>query len=493
MLEKADLKVKCSKEEYENIEEGLLERIGCLQRRLREKGIPVIILFDGWHASLRGRVISSVLAGLDPRGFRVRSAAKKNACTEGLPYLTRFWTELPAQGSIAIYNNSWYYGLFEDKADSAKKSEGAELKVHAEDVNVFEKQLADGGYLLIKIFLHISQERQEKNLEKLEKTYGKDWHKIDGNHVKEKEYELRYEIYDETIEATDKRKAKWHVIPAEDLQVAQREAFGVICREIETALKDERTDENHRLQEDAKKVPDVLSGFDLSLNVSKDEYKEELKEYQKKLQKLQFQLAKKDIAAIIAFEGWDASGKGGAIRRLTSLLDPVGYRVVPIGKPTETELQHHYLWRFWQAMPFPGEITIFDRTWYGRVLVERVESLVKEQEWRRAYREINETEELWRREGIVLIKFWLQIDKEQQMARFRDRENTPSKTWKITEEDWRNRSRWEEYEKAVNEMLFRTSTDVAPWVVVEANDKYHARLKVLKTVADEFERALAKP
>jgi polyphosphate kinase 2 (PPK2 family) len=153
MLEKADLKVKCSKEEYENIEEGLLERIGCLQRRLREKGIPVIILFDGWHASLRGRVISSVLAGLDPRGFRVRSAAKKNACTEGLPYMTRFWTELPAQGSIAIYNNSWYYGLFEDKADSAKKSEGAELKVHAEDVNVFEKQLADGGYLLIKIFL----------------------------------------------------------------------------------------------------------------------------------------------------------------------------------------------------------------------------------------------------------------------------------------------------------------------------------------------------
>ncbi len=227
--------------------------------------------------------------------------------------------------------------------------------------------------------------------------------------------------------------------------------------------------------------------------MSKDEYKEELKEYQKKLQKLQFQLAKKDIAAIIAFEGWDASGKGGAIRRLTSLLDPVGYRVVPIGKPRKQNCSITISGASGKPCRFRVKSQFFDRTWYGRVLVERVESLAKEQSGAVPIGKSTKRRNSGDERESCLLSSGMQIDKEQKMARFRDRENTPSKTWKITEEDWRNRSRWEEYEKAGTRCFSAHRQTLRPWVVVEANDKYHARLKVLKTVADEFDRALAKP
>ena len=193
---------------------------------------------------------------------------------------------------------------------------------------------------------------------------------------------------------------------------------------------------------------------------------------------------------LVLFEGWDAAGKGGAIKRLVRNFDPRGYEVTPISAPNDTERDHHYLWRFWQAIPSAGRIGVFDRTWYGRVLVERIEGFCSEADWRRAYREINEFEEQLTRFGAVIVKFWLHIDKDEQLRRFQGREDTPEKQWKITEEDWRNRDKWDAYKMAVDEMLFRTSTRQAPWTVVEANSKEYARCKVLRTVAEAMERAL---
>ena len=207
---------------------------------------------------------------------------------------------------------------------------------------------------------------------------------------------------------------------------------------------------------------------------------------------MQRRAAARGLSTIALFEGWDAAGKGGAIRQVTAALDARDYRLIPIGAPTDEELAHHYLWRFMRHLSRAGRITIFDRSWYGRVLVERVEGLASPEEYMRAYPEINYFEEQLVDHGILLAKFWLHISKSEQLRRFRERERTPHKTWKITDEDWRNRQRWDDYELAVNEMVARTSTRRAPWVIVEANDKNFARIKVIRTLADRLARALRR-
>ena len=231
----------------------------------------------------------------------------------------------------------------------------------------------------------------------------------------------------------------------------------------------------------------VLSGVDLTKSISKEEYKKEIDRLQKKLEFLHSQIYRMRIPVVLGFEGWDAAGKGGAIRRLTSHLDPRGYKVYPTSAPNDIERVHHYLWRFWNHVPKAGHIAIFDRTWYGRVLVERVEGFCAESQWKQAYQEINEMENHLANAGAVVLKFWLHIDKDEQEKRFKERQEDPLKQWKITEEDWRNREKWDQYESAVNEMLVRTSTTYAPWVVVEGNCKYYARVKVLKTVVEALE------
>ena len=234
----------------------------------------------------------------------------------------------------------------------------------------------------------------------------------------------------------------------------------------------------------------VLSGVDLSKSLTDEEYKEKLKKLQKRLSELHSEIYRLRIPVVIGFEGWDAGGKGGAIKRLTSHLDPRGYRVNPTASPNDIEKVHHYLWRFWNNVPKAGHIAIFDRTWYGRVMVERIEGFCTEAEWKRAYQEINEMESHMANAGAVVLKFWLHIDKDEQERRFKERQENPAKQWKITEEDWRNRAKWDAYEEAVNEMLVRTSTTYAPWIVVEGNDKHYARVKVLKTVVDALEKKI---
>ena len=234
----------------------------------------------------------------------------------------------------------------------------------------------------------------------------------------------------------------------------------------------------------------ILSKADLSLKYTREEYKEKLDKLQKKLEKLHGELYRRRIPVVLGFEGWDAGGKGGAIKRLTAKMDPRGYAVNPTASPNDIEKAHHYLWRFWRAMPKDGHVAIFDRTWYGRVMVERIEGFCTKEEWQRAYKEINDMEKDLHDAGAIVIKFWMHIDKDEQERRFKERQENPEKQWKITDEDWRNREKWDQYEDAVNEMLLRTSTDYAPWVVVEGNDKYYARVKVLRTVVEAIEKRI---
>ena len=267
------------------------------------------------------------------------------------------------------------------------------------------------------------------------------------------------------------------------------EIFTTIVEAIEYALENEAKVQE---QERPATAYDVLSKVDLDKTISKEEYKEKLDKYQERLTALQIEMFRAKIPAVIGFEGWDAAGKGGAIRRLTAALDPLGYSVNPVAAPNAVENQYHYLWRFWTHLPNPGTVAIFDRTWYGRVMVERLEGFARPHEWQRAYDEIKDMEAQWAEHGIAIAKFWLQIDKDEQYKRFKEREENPFKNWKITDEDWRNREKWDAYEEAVNEMLVRTDTSYAPWTIVEGNNKYYARLKVLKTVIDLFEKKLGK-
>lgn len=230
----------------------------------------------------------------------------------------------------------------------------------------------------------------------------------------------------------------------------------------------------------------MLQRIDMNKVIDKTTYDQQLEPLQAQLQALGHDLYERRRCLIILFEGWDAAGKGGAIKRLTQEVDSRGYEVYPIAAPAGEDRTHHYLWRFWRRLKPPEEkqIQIFDRSWYGRVLVERVEGFCSEAAWKRAYREINEFERQMVDSGMILVKFWLHTTQEEQLRRFEERQANPAKSWKLTDEDWRNREKWPLYEAAVEDMLLKTSTIHAPWTVVEANDKYFARLKVLRTVVD---------
>ena len=311
-----------------------------------------------------------------------------------------------------------------------------------------------------------------------------------------KHYDEYLQMNEEMLEKTDSSYAPWHIIEGTDREYAAVKMMQIVVDTLEQAIDHKKQaaekQETPKQEEQELLRTSVLAGVDPNKEMSKEEYKKKLEELQTKLSELHNQLYRYRIPVVLAFEGWDAGGKGGAIKRLTRALDPRGYAVNPVASPNDVEKVHHYLWRFWTRMPKAGHIAIFDRSWYGRVMVERIEGFCTEEEWKRAYREMNEMEAELAHAGSIVIKFWLHIDKDEQERRFKERQENPAKQWKITDEDWRNRAKWDEYEKAVDEMLVRTSTLYAPWVVVEGNNKYYARIKVLQTVVDAIEKSLSE-
>lgn len=492
MLKNVDLTKKLSKVKLKKVLDASLgEELGQIQRDCRAAGMPVIMVFEGWRHSRRSDILGGMMQYMDARGFRVYSSTKMPLEVRQQPFFTSFWQQLPLPGGMSIYRHSWYH------MQIAGEAIGSEIDIKPSTfahINAFEKQLADGHYCILKFFIHLSKEQQKANQKKAARALGKAWHEITTIYSEEKDYAKFYKRYEEMLEATNTTYAPWHVVSGEDLQAAQLEVYQTVVKELRQALcafKAERAVPKPSTgKSESPEKYDILSKIDLSRTIKKAEYREKLEKYQSRLRILQTEAANSGLSAIIAFEGWDAAGKGGAIRRLTSVLDPLGYAVNPISAPNDVEKAFHYLWRFWIHVPRRGEIAVFDRTWYGRVMVERVEHFTPDVDWQRAYAEINETEAQWTENRIAIAKFWLQIDRDEQERRFKLREANPAKVWKITDEDWRNRAKWPEYELAVNEMLAKTSTACAPWTIVEGNDKMFARIKVLKTVVEMLEKHL---
>ena len=491
MLEKIDLGNKVDKKTYRKVMDEAEEKLGLLQRECKDAGIPVILVFEGMGAAGKGVQINRLIQALDPRGFDVYACDRPTEDEQMRPFLWRYWTKTPAKGRIAVFDRSWYRSVQVDRFDGLTRED--KLGDAYQDILSFEKQLCDDGTVIMKFFLYIDKDEQKKRFKKLEGSKETSWRVTEEDWNRNKDFDRYLKMNEEMLEKTDTDYAPWVIIEAVDKDYAALKIVSTVMDRLEYELEHRRPEDGKQAQRQESKTRErfkngVLSGIDLSKSLTEEEYKTRLKKLQKRLAELHSELYRLRIPVVIGFEGWDAGGKGGAIKRLTSNLDPRGYRVNPTAAPNDIEKVHHYLWRFWNSVPKAGHIAIFDRTWYGRVMVERIEGFCSEAEWRRAYQEINEMESHMANAGAVVLKFWLHIDKDEQERRFKERQANPAKQWKITDEDWRNREKWDQYEEAVNEMLIRTSTTYAPWIVVEGNDKRYARVKVLQTVVDALEK-----
>ena len=507
MLEKVDLTKKLSKEEYKEKMPQLEAEIGRLQRECKALGIPVLIVFEGFGAAGKGLQIGYLIQSMDPRGFQVFPIKNETEEERMHPFLWRFWIKTPEKGRIAIYDGSWYRRVLIDRFE--KRTKEKELPEAFHSINSFEEQLTDDGTVIIKLFLDISKKEQKKRFDKLQKNKETAWRVTQGDLERNAKYNEYAAMMEDMLFKTDTDYAPWTIIEATDRRFATVKIYTTVVKAMADQIEklerqrkkdtaDQETDDHMNVSEVAREADkelrelqvSILSKADLSLKYTREEYEAKLDKLQKKIEKLHGELYRRRIPVVLGFEGWDAGGKGGAIKRLTAKMDARGYAVNPTASPNDIEKAHHYLWRFWRTMPKAGHVAIFDRTWYGRVMVERIEGFCTKEEWQRAYKEINDMEKDLCDAGAIVIKFWMHIDKDEQERRFKERQENPEKQWKITDEDWRNREKWDQYEDAVNEMLLRTSTDYAPWVVVEGNDKYYARVKVLKTVVDAIEERL---
>lgn len=491
MLEKIDLSKTMDKKEYKKRMEVLGSKLARLQRELKSCNIPVMIVFEGFGGAGKGTQINHLIEPMDPRGFTVYSTQAETQEEQYHPFLWRFWNKTPEKGRIAIFDGSWYGKLLVERYE--KKTHKKDIPGVLEDIENFEKQLTDDGTLLIKFFLTISEKEQEKRFDKLLSKEETSWRVSKADKDRNKHYEEYARMADEMLTRTDTEYAPWTIIEAHDERYAAVKILTTVVEAFEERYEKEQNPQPRQIdgkfgQNDLKES--VLKKVDLTKKLDRETYEKKLEELQKKLTLLHSEIYAKRIPVVLAFEGWDAGGKGGAIKRLTRALDPRGYTVNPTSSPNDIERAHHYLWRFWTRMPKDGHIAIFDRTWYGRVMVERIEGFCTTQEWQRAFKEMNQMEQQLVNHGAIVIKFWMHIDKEEQERRFKERQENPDKQWKITDEDWRNREKWELYEQAVDEMMVRTSTVNAPWVIVEGNDKLYARIKVLETVVDALEKRL---
>ena len=492
MFEQYDLTKKTDDKTFEKAIGPLQQQMGVLQRSLRDHKIPTIIVVEGWNASGITMVINELIQFLDPRGFSMHSIGSPNDEERARPLLWRFRVRTPSKGRIAIFARSWYSRALAEQMSGIDWKNA--MKRSIASINSFERHLSDDGAIIIKFYLHISKEEQKKRLDEREHNPLTSWMITTGEWDFHHHYDSYLPIIGQFLEGTDFPHAPWTIVEATDKNHTVLKIYSTVVKTLEKHLAQKDSHGKKEKENDIVKPKKI--GFKRKSappsSFSKDEYEQDLLKYQDRIRDLQYSLYKRKIPLIIMYEGWDAAGKGGNIMRLVRHMNPRGYDVVPIGRPDQTELDHHYLWRFYTRFPKNGNITIFDRSWYGRVLVERVEGFCTPHEWKRAYNEINEMEEVYVGSGSGLLKFWLEIDKDEQLKRFSQRQNDPLKQWKITDEDWRNRKKWDEYEEAVDEMLARTSTQLAPWTVIESDDKQYARLKTLQTVTNYIEEWLLR-
>ena len=491
MFESAELGHTISKADYEAQVPPLREALLDVQYKVLEQArFPVIVVVGGVDAAGKGATVNLLNAWMDPRHIRVHALGEPTEDERLRPPMWRYWRVLPPKGKAGVFFDSWYADPINRCAMG--KANIDKLDAPLDEIRRFERMLIDEGALIVKFWFHLSKHTQKLRLKALEKDAKTRWRVTAADWEHHKRYKQFRKVSEHVLQTTSTAEAPWIVVEGTDFRYRNLTTGNVLLEAMQKRLAEPA--EPAPLLAAPLQVPlddkNVLAALDLAKTLSKKRYADALAKYQGRLNLLTRDPRFRQMSLIVAFEGVDAAGKGGAIRRVSGALDARQYHIIPVAAPTEEEKAQPYLWRFWRHIPRPGRVTIFDRTWYGRVLVERVEGLCSEADWMRAYGEINEFEEQLAAHRTVLVKFWMAISKEEQLKRFEEREAVGFKNYKITDEDWRNRDKWDQYTHAVCDMVDRTSTEQAPWTLVEANDKYYARIKVLETVCHRLEAAM---
>lgn len=494
MFETLEVGKRTSDKEFKKLGKELREDLMMEQLDLADRDYPVIILVSGLDGAGKGSLVQQMNEWMDPRWIETNTFWEHSDEEESRPYFWRFWRSLPPRGRIGVFLGSWYTRPAQGTIAGELSAE--EFSTYCQQIEAFERLLTDDNALLIKLWLHISHDTQRSRLQEASPLRRASLRDADRPYELTGTYNRTLEVSEQLILATDSSHSPWHLLEAEDGNYRDVTAGRLILEAMRShsAQLDARRDtpKKKRSKRDDDQ-PTVLERVDLSLKLDQDSYERELKQYHEQLRHLAWRAYHQRRSVVAVFEGWDAAGKGSAIRRVTRGIDPRLFRLLQFAAPTDEERAQHYLWRFWRQLQRDGRFTLYDRSWYGRVLVERIEAFARDDEWQRAYSEINQFEQQLVEHGTILLKFWIHISKDEQAKRFKDREKTPRKRHKLTEEDWRNRDKWRDYEMAVDQMVSRTSTRSAPWTLIAGNDKPYARIQIIKTFCDFIQSALEKP
>lgn len=492
MFESAEPGQKISKREFAERQPILWEELLEIQRELRDRAeFPVIIDFAGVQGAGKGTSINLLNKWMDPRWIITRAYGDPTQEELERPEFWRIWRDLPDKGEIGLYMSGRYSRPMLDfvygRIDAATYDENLAR------INAFERTLADDGALILKFWMHLDEQAQKKRLKKLADDPLTRWQVTEQDWEHWGMYDTFITAAEQLISRTNMDYAPWHIVDGTNRNFRSLRVGELVRDAIARHLEKQRISQETRAQKKQDTSParvTIFDSLDMSRCLGKQDYKRKIKKLSGRINKLHRKALENGRASILVFEGPDAAGKGGVIRRLVSALDARNYDVVGIAAPSDEEAAKNYLWRFWRHLPRAGRMTIFDRSWYGRVLVERVEGFASADEWGRAHAEICEFEKRLSDHGVVLMKFWINITKDEQLRRFEARENTPHKRWKLTDEDWRNRERWDHYVVAAHDMIEKTSTAVAPWNIVEGNDKLFARARTIELACEQLEAAL---
>lgn len=473
-----------SKKDFKAALPDLRAELLTVQHQLRKAGFPVIVVFAGVDGAGKHETVNVLNEWLDPRRIVTRAYDQPSDEEAQRPRWWRYWRDLPPAGQMGLFLSSWYSEPLVDYVHYRRSAD--EFDACLADVVNFERSLVDNGALILKFWMHLDRDAQRERFERLEKDAQQRWQLRDTDWVNWARYDRFQDAAQTLMSQTAAPGREWQLVDGYD----EYHRSSTVAKAISAAISARIKQKPQRAVANYKPGADRLRQLDMSQTLGKPQAKERLAVLQSELASLHRQALERGISTTVVFEGWDAGGKGGAIRRLIHPLEAKNYRVIPIAAPSKEELAQHYLWRFWRHVPRDGKVTIFDRSWYGRVLVERVEGFCSEADWQSAFQEINEFEQALSGHSGVLCKFWLHITPEEQLGRFKEREVTVYKSWKLTDEDWRNREQWDAYVQAAEDIFENCSPSTAPWTLVEANNKPFARVKVLETVCASLRNAL---
>jgi polyphosphate:AMP phosphotransferase len=496
MFEATKVGRSVSKEDFTEQQKELRTQLLDIQRQLGESKTAVVVIISGVEAAGKGEVVNRLNEWLDTRGVQTFAFWDESDEERERPRYWRFWRTLPPRGSLAILFGGWYLAPIEHRFQDLCTD--AEVDAELNRIVDFERMLIQDGALIVKFWCHLSEKDQKRRLKELSRDDRSRW-KMLPDKTKFSEHYSKFEsVAERVIRHTDRGIAPWYLIEAQDRRYRDLTIGKTLLHAIRSRLSEPvHTEPPSTLGTvDLPEVPSaqitLLDQLDLTQALDREDYRVELARLQQEINELAWQGYKQKRTTVVVFEGVDAGGKGGAIRRIASAIDARLYRSISVAAPTDEEKAHHYLWRFWRHVPRAGYLCFYDRSWYGRVLVERVEGFARDPEWQRSYAEINQFEEQLVESGIILLKFWLQVSQDEQLRRFQERESVPYKRYKITEDDWRNREKWPRYKVAVNEMVARTSTESAAWTLVEGDDKPFARIKILRTLCEGLKAGLKR-